>query len=48
MHMQDKDNQESSEAGKQNICPGKRKTTKKAPLILAKLIRDEYVGRFGN
>lgn len=23
MHKQDEDNQESSEAGKQNICPGK-------------------------
>lgn len=39
---------ESSEASERNICPGKRKTTMKAPFILAKLIRDEHVGRFRN
>lgn len=39
---------ESSEASERNICPGKRKTTTKAPFILAKLIRDEHVGRFRN
>lgn len=48
MHKQDEDNQESSEANERNICPGKRKTTMKAPFILAKLIRDEHVGRFRN
>lgn len=39
---------ESSEASERNICPGKRKTTMKAPFVLAKLIRDEHVSRFSN
>lgn len=48
MHEQDKDNQESSEPGERNICPGKRKTKMKAPFILTKLIRDEQVGHCRN